>query len=69
MFVKDKSMKKELLNDYLAYKEFDSHIEGLITPDKKDLFISSGLTPVEPDLEQIMVYIERSKSQNESFNL
>lgn len=69
LFVKDKSMKIELLNDYLAYKEFDSHIEGLITPDKKDLFISSGLTPVEPDLEQIMVYIERSKSQNESFNL
>lgn len=69
LFVKDKSMKKELLNDYLAYKEFDSHIEGLITPDKKDLFISSGITPVEPDLEQIMIYIERSKSQNESFNL
>lgn len=69
LFVKDKSMKKELLNDYLAYKEFDSHIEGLITPDKKDLFISSGLTPVEPDLEQIMVYIERSKSQNEGFDL
>lgn len=69
LFVEDKSMKKELLNDYIAYKEFDSHIEGLITPDKKDLFISSGLTPVEPDLEQIMVYIERSKSQNESFNL
>ena len=69
LFVKDKSLNKELLNEYIAYKEFDDRIEGLISPDKKDVFIKNNINPVEPDLEQIMVYIERSKSGNETFDL
>ena len=69
LFIKDKSFNKELLNEYIAYKEFDDRIEGLISPDKKDLFIKNKIEPQEPDLEQIMVYIERSKSKNESFDL
>lgn len=69
LFVKDKSCSKELLNEYIAYKEFDDRIEGLISPDKKDLFIKNKIEPQEPDLEQIMVYIERSKKENESFDL
>ena len=69
LFVKDKSFNKELLNEYIAYKEFDDRIEGLISVDKKDVFIKNNIEPVEPDLEQIMVYVERSKSENESFNL
>ena len=69
LFVKDKTFNKELLNEYIAYKEFDDRIEGLISPDKKDLFIKNKIEPQEPDLEQIMVYIERSKSENESFDL
>ena len=69
LFVKDKTFNKELLNEYIAYKEFDDRIEGLISPDKKDLFIKNNIEPQEPDLEQIMVYIERSKSENESFDL
>lgn len=69
LFVKDKSCNKELLNEYIAYKEFDDRIEGLISPDKKDLFIKNKIEPQEPDLEQIMVYIERSKKENESFDL
>lgn len=69
LFIKDKSFNKELLNEYIAYKEFDDCIEGLISPDKKDLFIKNKIEPQEPDLEQIMVYIERSKSKNESFDL
>lgn len=69
LFIKDKSSNKELLNEYIAYKEFDDHIEGLISVDKKELFIKHKIKPLEPDLEQIMVYIERSKNQNESFNL
>lgn len=69
LFVKDKSINKELLNEYIAYKEFDDHIEGLISPDKKDVFIKNNINPVEPDLEQIMLYIERSKSENETFDL
>ena len=69
LFIKDKTFNKELLNEYIAYKEFDDRIEGLISPDKKDLFIKNKIEPQEPDLEQIMVYIERSKSKNESFDL
>ncbi|HKL61492.1 MAG TPA: ABC transporter ATP-binding protein, partial [Acholeplasma sp.] len=61
LFIKDKTFNKELLNEYIAYKEFDDRIEGLISPDKKDLFIKNKIEPQEPDLEQIMVYIERSK--------
>ena len=69
LFVKDKSMNKNLLNEYIAYKEFDNHIEGLIAVDKKDVFLKNNITPVEPDLEQIMIYIERSKKEDESFDL
>ena len=69
LFIKDKTFNKELLNEYIAYKEFDDRIEGLISPDKKDLFIKNKIEPQEPDLEQIMVYIERSKKENESFDL
>ena len=69
LFIKDKTFNKELLNEYIAYKEFDDRSEGLITPDKKDLFIKNKIEPQEPDLEQIMVYIERSKKEDESFDL
>ena len=69
LFVKDKTLNKELLDEYIAYKEFDDHIEGLITVDKKEVFLKSSITPVEPDLEQIMIYIERSKKEDESFDL
>ena len=69
LFIRDKSMNKGLLNEYIAYKEFDDRIEGLISPDKKDLFIKNKIEPQEPDLEQIMVYIERSKKEDESFDL
>lgn len=69
LFIKDKTFNKELLNEYISYKEFDDRIEGLISPDKKDLFIKNKIRPQEPDLEQIMVYIERSKKEDESFDL
>ncbi len=69
LFIKDKTFNKELLNEYIAYKEFDDRIEGLISTDKKDLFIKNKIEPHEPDLEQIMVYIERSKKEDESFDL
>ena len=69
LFVKDKTSNKELLDQYIAYKEFDDRIEGLISPDKKDAFVKNKIEPVEPDLEQIMVYLERSKDNNETFDL
>lgn len=69
LFVKDKTSNKELLNEYIAYKELDGYIEGLISADKKDVFVKNKIEPQEPDLEQIMVYLERSKDGNESFDL
>ncbi len=68
MFVKDKTKNKELEKEYIAFKELDDYIEGLISIDNQDVFIRNGLEPKEPDLEQIMVYLERSKN-NESFTL
>ena len=68
LFVKDKSKNKKVLNEYISYKELDERIEGLIDVSKKDLFIKEGIEPQEPDLEEIMVYLERSKN-NESFTL
>ena len=67
-FVKDSSKNKQLAKEYISYKELDEHIEGLISADKKEIFEKAGLKPVEPDLEQIMVYLERSKD-HESFTL
>ena len=68
LFVKDKSKNKDLLNEYIAYKELDDRIEGLIDVKKKDVFTKHKINVVEPDLEEIMVYLERSKN-NESFAL
>ena len=68
LFIKDKSKNKSLENEYIASKELDDYIEGLISVDKKDVFVKAGITPQEPDLEQIMVYLERSKN-HESFTL
>ena len=68
LFIKDKTSNKSLKDRYIAYKELDDRIEGLISVKDKDYFISQGLEVREPDLEEIMVYLERSKN-NESFTL
>ncbi|MCR4911620.1 MAG: ABC transporter ATP-binding protein [Bacilli bacterium] len=68
LFVKDKTKNKDLEKEYIAFKELDDYVEGLISADKKDVFLKRGVKPQEPDLEQIMVYLERSKN-NESFTL
>ena len=68
LFVKDKTKNKSLVDEYIACKELDDYTEGLISADKKAVFEKAGLKPEEPDLEQIMVYLERSKN-NESFAL
>ena len=68
LFVKDKTKNKELEKEYIAFKELDDYTEGLISIDQKDVFIKNGIEPKEPDLEQIMIYLERSKN-NESFTL
>ena len=68
LFVKDKSKNKSLENEYIAFKEYDDYIEGIISIDKKEVFASNNIEVKEPDLEQIMVYLERSKN-HESFTL
>ena len=68
LFVKDKTKNKSLEKEYIAFKELDDFTEGLIDVKNKDVFIKNGVTPIEPDLEQIMVYLERSKN-HESFTL
>lgn len=68
LFVKDKGKNRSLEKHYIAFKELDDRIEGLIDPKKKPLFVKEGLEPREPDLEEIMVYLER-RNQNESFAL
>ena len=68
LFVTDKSKNRSLEGEYIASKELDDRIEGLILPEKKDVFAGAGANVAEPDLEQIMVYIERSKNR-ESFTL
>ena len=69
LFVKDKTNNKELENEYIAYKELDDRIEGLIDVNKKDIFDKKGIEVKEPDLEEIMIFLERSQDNNESFTL
>lgn len=68
LFVKDKTKNKELEKEYIAYKELDDRIEGLISVDNKEVFIKNNINPREPDLEEIMIYLERGNN-NESFTL
>ena len=69
LFVKDKTNNKELEKEYIAYKELDDRIEGLIKADNKDIFTKKGIEVKEPDLEEIMIFLERSQDNNESFTL
>ena len=68
LFVKDKTKNKELEKEYISYKELDDYIEGLISVNNKEVFIKNNIKPREPDLEEIMVYLERGNN-NESFTL
>lgn len=68
LFVRDKTKNKSLEKEYIASKELDDRIEGLIDAKNKEIFIKNGIKPQEPDLEEIMVYLERSQN-NESFAL
>ena len=68
LFVTDKSKNHDLEKEYIAFKELDDRIEGLIDINNKDIFLKNNIEVKEPDLEQIMVYLERSKN-HESFTL
>ena len=68
LFVVDKTKNKELEKEYIACKELDDRIEGLISVNNKEVFIKNNINPREPDLEEIMIYLERGNN-NESFTL
>ena len=68
LFVVDKNKDQKMTDKYIAWKELDDRIEGLIKKEDKKYFEDQDVEIKEPDLEQIMVYLERSKS-NESFTL
>ena len=61
-FVKDKTKNKDLEKEYISYKEYDDYIEGIISVDKKELFEQNNIEVREPDLEQVMVYLERREN-------
>ena len=61
-FVVDESKNHDLESDYVASKELDDHIEGLIEASKEERFLKAGVEVRHPDLEEIMVYLERSKN-------
>ena len=67
-YIVDKSKNKNLINEYISYKEQDSYIEGLIISNKKKIFDNKDIEIKKPDLEQIMIFIERSKN-NVDFTL
>ncbi len=69
LFVNDKTKNKDVMKEYIYCKEYDDRIEGLISADKKELFAKHNVKTQEPDLEQIMVFLERNKDNNESFTL
>ena len=68
LFVKDTSNNESLKEHYISWKEIDGHIEGLISKEEKQLFLDAKVEVKEPDLEQIMIYLERSNN-HESFAL
>ena len=68
LFVTAQNASPALEKEYISFKELDGRTEGLIEVGKRELFAASGAELREPDLEQIMVYIERSKN-HESFTL
>lgn len=69
LYVEKQVIQKDMLNKFIAYKDLDSGFEGLILADNKDIFDEAGITTRTPDLEEVMVYLERSKGTNEEFTL
>ena len=68
LLIRDPHRNKELEGAYIAFKELEDYNEGLIESSKRALFESSDVEIKVPDLEEIMIYLERSHN-NESFTL
>lgn len=62
LFVTDPGKNAALQASYIAFKELEDRVEGLIPADRAEVFRAAGIEAKEPDLEQIMVYLERSRN-------
>ncbi|MCQ2086880.1 MAG: ABC transporter ATP-binding protein [Bacilli bacterium] len=67
LFVSKQEVPESALSHFIGYKEIDGKIEGLIKSEDKKYLDICGVEAREPDLEEIMVYLERSERTNESF--
>ena len=68
LFIKDKTKNHSLESSYVAFKELDHRIEGLIEARNRYKFEFVNIEIKEPDLEEIMIYMERREG-HESFTL
>lgn len=68
LYVVDNTNDQTLVDKYIHYKNIHGHIEGLIDAADKSTFSKDGITLSEPALDDIMVNVERSTS-NENFVL
>jgi len=60
------SLTDELKTKTISYKDLGNKFEGLILTENEKMFSSKSIEIKEPDLEEIMIYVERSKN-NEKF--
>lgn len=67
-FAKGKTEDAKVLESFIYKKEIDGAIEGLINAEDKNKLSDAGFEVRVPDLEEIMIYLERSKD-HESFTL
>jgi len=65
---KEKDFSSSLTDRFISHKEVDGEFIGLIHAEDKELFERNKVKIKKPDLEEIMVYLERGKD-NEEFVL
>ncbi len=64
------SLSESLKNKLISYREHEEKVEGLISMDYiKEIENHTDFEIIEPSLEDIMVYLERSVKNNEEFTL
>ena len=68
LLIRDKHRNKDLEGEYIAFKELEDYNEGLIDSSKRAIFESNDVEIKVPDLEEIMIYLER-KDSHESLAL
>ena len=68
-YISLQDIPNDLKRNFIAFKDENNLCEGLIKSEDANDFSQAGITVKEPDLEQIMVYLERSMDKNEEFTL